>query len=531
MAEVAPPPTQPQPQPQQQEMVAAAAPPPPPPPTQRRPRVREVRSRFMSPAVSSSSSPSPGDLHLPGSRSPVVRHAGAADSRQQHQQQQQRSVSAQRRRRLDLEPPSHADESRSELTRSLDTPLLGAGPQIKGSKVPSRASRPDTPMVSTSMDRIVSSRFRQTPQNLPRAVGAGASAAAKLLHSSGMSLTGGHASGSKTAVDENSNAETSSVADCNGENSAQLLRSSMPEADMLPSVSNRLLVERNVNRIGNLSGSESSKIPASPLSRSFSSPLSSCDVLNSVKGSEKLAHGSSKQYMMPMNGGKVCLPPVAPCTKTVMDAKKGRKVSGHQEDVHSLKLLHNHYLQWRFANAKAEATMQAQKREAEKMLFSLTVKLGDLYNSVMRKRAELGIVQRTKAVSAILDSQMPHLDGWSAFEADYLASLSEVTQALLNASIQLPISGNVKVDVREVGEVLNSSMKIMDAIASHVESFMPKAEQLEVFISELARVASRERVVVEESGDLLSKRYSSQVEECSLRGQIIQFHRYRQSIS
>ena len=38
-----------------------------------------------------------------------------------------------------------------------------------------------------------------------------------------------------------------------------------------------------------------------------------------------------------------------------------------------------------------------------------------------------------------------------------------------------------------------------------------QAEQLEVFISELARVVSRERVVIEESGDLLSKRYSSQV--------------------
>ncbi|XP_030550698.2 protein ENDOSPERM DEFECTIVE 1-like [Rhodamnia argentea] len=520
MAEIAPPMQQ-----QQQRETVAAAPPPPPPPTQRRPRVREVRSRFMSPVVCSSS-PSPGDLHLPGSKSPVIRHA--PDSRQQ---QQQRSVSAQRRRRLDLEPSSHADENRSELTRSLDTPLLGAGLQSKGSKVPSRASRSDTPIVSTSMDRIVSSRFRQTPQNLPRAVSAGASAATKLLHSIGMPVTGGHASGLKAAVDENSNVEAGSVVNCHSENSAQLLWSSMPDADMLPSVSNRLLAERNVNGMGNLGGSDSSKIPASPLSRMLSSPLSSCDMLNSVKASEKSAHGSLKQHMALINAGKVCLPPVAPCTKTVMDAKKGRKVSSHQEDVHSLKLLNNHYLQWRFANAKAEAAMQAQKMEAEKMLFSLSVKLGDLYNSVMRKRAELGTVHRAKAVSAILESQMPYLDEWSTCEGDYLASLSEVTQALSNASIQLPISGNVRADVRELGEVLSSSMKITDTIASHVESFMPKAQQLEVLISELARVVSRERVVIEESGDLLSKRYLSQVEECSLRGQIIQFHRYRQSIS
>ncbi|KAI6704081.1 hypothetical protein NL676_013217 [Syzygium grande] len=70
----------------------------------------------------------------------------------------------------------------------------------------------------------------------------------------------------------------------------------------------------------------------------------------------------------------------------------------------------------------------------------------------------------------------PHLGEWSAFEGDYLASLSEVTRALLDASIQLPISGNCRADVREVGEALESSFKIMDAVASHVESFLPEMQ-------------------------------------------------------
>lgn len=40
---------------------------------------------------------------------------------------------------------------------------------------------------------------------------------------------------------------------------------------------------------------------------------------------------------------------------------------------------------------------------------------------------------------------MPYLEEWSALEPDYSVSLSEAIQALLNASLRLPISGNVKV--------------------------------------------------------------------------------------
>ncbi|PKI70124.1 hypothetical protein CRG98_009456 [Punica granatum] len=224
----------------------------------------------------------------------------------------------------------------------------------------------------------------------------------------------------------------------------------------------------------------------------------------------------------PINVGKVPLPPVPPCAKPGADAKKGRKVSSHQEDVHTLRLLHNHYLQWRFANAKAEVSMQAQRREAERMLYSLSLKIADMYDSVKRKRTELATLRRIKNVSSILESQTPYLEEWSALEDDYLASVSEATQALLNASYQLPVGANVRADVREVKEALASAVKIMEAITIHVQSFTAKAEELEVFISELARVAGGERILVEGCGDLLHRTYFSQVEECSLRGQIIQ---------
>uniref|UniRef100_A0A5B7CAK2 Protein ENDOSPERM DEFECTIVE 1 n=1 Tax=Davidia involucrata TaxID=16924 RepID=A0A5B7CAK2_DAVIN len=312
------------------------------------------------------------------------------------------------------------------------------------------------------------------------------------------------------------------------------LRSSMPEVDMLPTVSTRLLAlagERNYKNVFG-GGSDSSKFSVSPCSRSLNLPLStSCEhsssLLYSLKTSEKPASMlSSKPYANSVKMGSLCLPPVAPCMKLGSDAaRKGRKVFSHQEEVHSLKLLHNHYLQWRYANAKSEASMHAQRSESERKLYSLGVKISDLRNAVERKRIELGMLQRTKTLSTIIEAHMPHLDEWSALEEEYSTSLSGAIHALLNASLQLPVSGNVQADTREVGEALNSAIKVMEIISFHVQSYMPKAEEMDTLVSELAKVTGGQRALIEECGDLLFRTHTSQVEECSLRGHLIQLQR------
>ncbi|KDP29018.1 hypothetical protein JCGZ_16407 [Jatropha curcas] len=469
-------------------------PPPPPPPTQRRPRVREVSSRFMSPvAASPSSSPVPNN-------------------------KQQRSSSVQKQRQM--EPLSCADENKltaTDFTRSPPQRKLqqravmklfkenGGGRQEQAT---SRSHRPDTPIVTISSSKLRLMQHHSTPI---------ISAAAKLLQTSGMS----------PSHSENLSELSTSRSTCDGHDNSNNhniqgnhltipdIRSSMPEA----TVSSRYLADRNINRL-NGSAVDSSKFSASPCFRSLDLPRSSpseYSLIHSLKAAEKTA----KQYS---NSVKIGGPPLPP--KLVADvSRKGRKIPSQQEDVHSLRLLHNHYLQWRYVNAKAEASVKAQRRETERTLYSLGVKISELCDSVKRKRIELGLFQNTKALSTILESQMPYLEDWSTLEVDYSVSLLEAIQALSNASLRLPICGNVRADVREVGEALNSAVKLMDTIAHHVQSFMPKAEELEILVSELTRVSGGERALVEECGELLSMTYKSQVEECSLRGQLIQLNR------
>ncbi|KAL0328692.1 UNVERIFIED_CONTAM: protein ENDOSPERM defective [Sesamum calycinum] len=178
----------------------------------------------------------------------------------------------------------------------------------------------------------------------------------------------------------------------------------------------------------------------------------------------------------------------------------------------------------RFANAKAEASMHVQTQEAERKFYSLGNKLSDLRDRVKRKRNELAVLRRIHTLTTIVEAQMPYLDEWTTLEEDYSTSLLGTTNALLSSSVRLPIGGEVRADTAELGEALGAALKVMELIGSHIQTFMQKAEEMDKSVSELAKVAGRERVLFEDCGYLLSKTYTSQVKECSLRSSLIQIH-------
>ncbi|KAF8087843.1 hypothetical protein N665_0565s0029 [Sinapis alba] len=250
----------------------------------------------------------------------------------------------------------------------------------------------------------------------------------------------------------------------------------------------------------------------SPLRRSLSS---SCDDPSSFRAS----------LLSLKDGVGLSLPPVAPNSKLQGDTKRQKKVLGQQADARSLKLLHNRYLQWRFANANADVKTQAQKVEAERMFCSLGLKMSELSDSVHKKRIELQGLMRVKALKEIVEPQMPLLEQWTTLEEDYSTSLSETSEALLNASLRLPLDVDIKVETKELAEVLAVASKSMEGIVQNIGQFLPKTQEIESLLSELARVSSREKVAVEDCGVALLKTHSSHFEDCYLRSQFIQHHK------
>lgn len=439
-----------------------------------------------------------------------------------------------------------------------------------------RTSRPDTPILLVAdRDRIVPSRYRvpsqschhPSPSNLNSGVSA-TSAAAKLLHeaTSGSSVqtacrTSNESNDGRIAILEKksssiwgSKSGSSSYSDmCIGTTAASTqqggscpnspvcvssnknrtlsdVRSSMPEVDMLQ-MSKRWLAEKNSVSFHN--GESCNDFRASTCGRSLNLAASSntehstctSSSWHSLRANDLTATYTPSRALVKKHIGSVCLPPHPSCIKLGMDARKGRKHFAHQEETHSLKLLHNYCLQWRFANAKAEASMLAQKVETERQFNCLGRKLFESREGVKRKRLEFGFFQRMKTFSETVESQMLYLDQWSGMEEEYSGSLSDVINSLVNLSLRLPVSSEVQVNVIELGNTFNSAVKVMDAISFHIKRFMLKAEKTENLVSDLARIVGGERSLIEECGDSLSKIYASQAKECSLRGHLFQLHR------
>nr|XP_010928987.1 protein ENDOSPERM DEFECTIVE 1 [Elaeis guineensis] len=405
-----------------------------------------------------------------------------------------------------------------------------------------RRPRPGTPMVYP-LDRTSSGTSTGTPrstylsQNLQRSTSVGASAARRATprpptparvgpfpsEKDGGNGRDETCSENYSTVADFSDSETCSVSsqgglcespplpshnNCRGRPVSEL-RSSMPEADLLPTMSARRAVEGSSGRQD--CGQDPSCRASNPLCyRSLNMALSSCPQHPSS------LNKSLNRSLVPLK------PPQPPTTKFTMELKKGRKVSGRQEDVHMLRLLHNQYLQWRFVNAKAQATVQARRIAAERSLFGLSVKISELQSSVTEKRTELEQLRRRESLLSILKAQMPCLDEWTNLEGDYSSSLSGATKALQDASLRLPIIGNVRADVRELKEVLDSAMHMLESVSPYVGCFLPKAEGVEDIASDLARVVNSERTLTEECGNLLSEVHNLQVKECSLRSQLMQ---------
>ncbi|KAK1295623.1 hypothetical protein QJS10_CPB15g01281 [Acorus calamus] len=307
---------------------------------------------------------------------------------------------------------------------------------------------------------------------------------------------------------------------CKGGRSVSELRSSMPEADVLLTMSTRSAARPNLT--------SGDPIPASR--RSLNATLMSCHQSYDPSNTGRIAlpkppSTASRHQPGSIRASMLCLPPHPSNAKVGTESRRGVKASTHQEDIHSLRMLYNRHLQWKFANTKAEAAMRAQKIAAEKSLYGMCVRISGLQNSVTTKRSELEQLKNQKNLYTILETQMTYLDEWSILEDDYTSSISGLIKALRDAIIRLPVTGDVRVDPSEIDLILKSATNIMDALASNVGSCLPKAGGVDNVFSGLARVVSDERAAIVECRDLLSQVQKLQLEECSLRSELVQLHR------
>ncbi|XWS39879.1 hypothetical protein CRYUN_Cryun18bG0092300 [Craigia yunnanensis] len=124
-----------------------------------------------------------------------------------------------------------------------------------------------------------------------------------------------------------------------------------------------------------------------------------------------------------------------------VDIRRGKMGEDRVVDAHMLRLLYNRYLQWRFANARADATFMVQKLSAEKNLWNAWVTTSELQHSVILKKIKLLLLRQKLKLTSILKGQIAHLEAWALLDRDHSSSLLGATEALKASTLRLPIVG------------------------------------------------------------------------------------------
>ncbi|KAH1127159.1 hypothetical protein GLYMA_06G225100v4 [Glycine max] len=166
----------------------------------------------------------------------------------------------------------------------------------------------------------------------------------------------------------------------------------------------------------------------------------------------------------------------------IADFKKGKKGAANIEDAHKLRLLHNRYLQWRFANARAEAVLYIQ-------------------NAIV---------------------EITFLDDWAVLERDHIDAVSGAVEDLEASTLRLPVTGGAMADIEHLKVAICQAVDVMQAMGSAICSLLSQVEGMNYLISEVAVIAVQEKTMLDECEVLLASVAAMQVEESSLRTHLMQ---------
>ncbi|CAA0832634.1 QWRF motif-containing protein 8 [Striga hermonthica] len=234
------------------------------------------------------------------------------------------------------------------------------------------------------------------------------------------------------------------------------------------------------------------------------------------------SRGSSPSRGRPSSPSRQPQGPLASVLSFIADIKSGKKAANYIEDVHQLRMLYNRHLQWRYANAHTCAALQYQKMKAENMLYSVWIITADLWDSIMEKRMELQELRLKLKLDSVLNNQVNSLDEWALIERDHVNSLTWAIQDLQASTIRIPVTGGARGDVETVKAAICAAVDVMQVMGSSLFSILSRVEGMNSLVSELANLVAHERAVLDECESVLGSTAAMQVEEYSLRTNLLQ---------
>ncbi|KAL3651727.1 hypothetical protein CASFOL_004729 [Castilleja foliolosa] len=203
-----------------------------------------------------------------------------------------------------------------------------------------------------------------------------------------------------------------------------------------------------------------------------------------------------------------------------VDVRRGKVGENRIVDAHLLRLMYNRQLQWLFVNASTEAVLTVQRCSAEfvmpigqlfhilfgnkKNLWNAWIAISDLRDTVTKKRHRLQLLRQKLKLASILRRQIALFEDWASLEKDNSVSLVGTVEALKAATLRLPVVGRAIANVQSLKDATGSAVDVMQAMASSICSLLPIIEEVNLLVTELAKVTAKERALLEQCMDFIS---------------------------
>ncbi|ONM06720.1 QWRF motif-containing protein 3 [Zea mays] len=193
------------------------------------------------------------------------------------------------------------------------------------------------------------------------------------------------------------------------------------------------------------------------------------------------------------------------------------------EAGHHVRMAHCRLLQWRFANANADAVRKRKTGSAELELMGTWASVSEMRGKVARKRVQLEKEKQKIKLDTVLYFQIKDLESWGQqLQTAHDSALASTVGCARAAVCRLPVTNGAKVSLAPLATILQQALELTLTAKTVTRSSSPMAEDTASLISKLVLVAREEQATLQECVELLRLVSALQVEEHSLRSHLVQ---------
>ncbi|XP_037474126.1 QWRF motif-containing protein 7-like [Triticum dicoccoides] len=194
-----------------------------------------------------------------------------------------------------------------------------------------------------------------------------------------------------------------------------------------------------------------------------------------------------------------------------------------KEDVaHRARVLTARLMQWRLANARMEKAMTRATYAAESKLLYVWRRVAELRNIHTAKRIVAQRWRQKVKLGRLLRPQLPVLAAWETLGEPHSDAVADLGRVLSAASTSLPLSDGARANLELLHETMLACAGTVDEIKARADMFYATGSVTSSSVDELARTMQEEMAGLEEVMRLCRIVTDLQVQEVSLRANLIQ---------